>query len=349
MMERYLMNMLCLLILFSSLPLIFAESHSHFFYTTITNDSTYDYPSYCTTRSLDDITLYWYDSDNMVIERRVPWFKSANGSLLNASIAEYNFQRIEQRRLEIYRNYMNDTEGFQVLQLLDGCILYDNGTVDTIFSFHYNGEPFISFNVDNGIWIADDPRAQKFTDLYNENKTMLEQDKNTLENACVPHIIELLSLGNCTLNRKEQPVVVVTQTPITNSTSRLNCRAYGHYPKNISMTWYKRAEPVPESLMERVTLPLPDITYLTQLSVNISSIDYAIYTCSVTHSSMISPFLGYMRLSEDSSDFSSVNSDHNVGGRGISNGGIIGICLAITVLMVVVAFSSIWWANNRRR
>ncbi|XP_077345099.1 major histocompatibility complex class I-related protein 1-like [Lithobates pipiens] len=348
-MEGYLFPMLPLLILFSSLPLVFAENHSHFYFTTITNDSTYDYPPYITTRSLDDIMLSWYDSDNGVIERRVPWFRSTVGNLLDASIDEYKFQLMLQKRFEDYRNYMNDTEEFQVLQLLDGCMIYDDGTFDTTFSFRYNGEPFMSFSTENGSWIADDPRAQVFADKNNKNKTVLEQMKDSMESRCVPHIYELLSLGNCTLSRREQPVVVLTFILIANSTYKLSCQAYGHYPKYISMTLYKNGEPVSESLMEKVTLPFPDITYLTQLSMYTTLKDDDIYICSANHSSNMLPLMA--RHSQDITDLgssSSENSDNNFSGSENFTGGIIGICLAIVLLVVLLVFSSIWWAKNRR-
>ncbi|XP_040180829.1 zinc-alpha-2-glycoprotein-like [Rana temporaria] len=348
-MEGYLLPMLPLLILFSSLPLVFAETHSHFYFTTVTNDSTYEYPSYFTTRSLDDIMLYWYDSDNGVIERRVPWFRSTIGNLLTASIDEYKFQVMLQNLFEEYRNYMNDTEEFQVLQLLDGCMLYDDDTVDATFSFRYNGKPFMAFSAENGSWIADDPRAQVFADKNNRNKTVLEQIKNSMKSICVPHIYELLSLGNCTLSRREQPVVVLTLKFFANSTYKLSCQAYGHYPKYISMTLYKNGKPVSESLMEKVTLPFPDITYLTQLSMYTTLEDDDIYICSVNHSSNMYPLMA--RLSQDVTDLSSSssgNSDENFSDSGYFTGGIIGICLAIVILVVLLVFSSIWWAKNRR-
>ncbi|XP_073454437.1 major histocompatibility complex class I-related gene protein-like [Aquarana catesbeiana] len=352
-MEGYLFPMLPLLILFSSLPLVYAETHSHFYFTTVTNDSTYDFPSYITTRSLDDIMLSWYDSDNGVIERRVPWFRSTYGNLLTATIDEYKFQVMLQKLFEEYRNYMNDTEEFQVLQLLDGCMVYDDDTFDTTFSFHYNGEPFMSFSVENGSWIADDPRAQVFADKNNKNKTVLEQMKDSMKSRCAPHIYELLSLGSCTLSRKEQPVVVLTLIFITNSTYKLSCQAYGHYPKNISMTLYKNGEPLSESLMEKVTLPFPDITYLTQLSMYTTTPeDDDIYICSVNHISNMSPLMA--RHSQDvivlssSSSENSGNSDYNFIDSENFTGGIIGICLAIVLLVGLLVFSSIWWAKNRR-
>ncbi|XP_073454440.1 uncharacterized protein [Aquarana catesbeiana] len=294
MMEIYLQCISLLLILSLSVPTVSPVSHSHFFFatitnTTITNNFTSSYPDYYMTRSIDDITLFRYDSVNEVIERRVPWFRSTYPTLLFDSINQLRIQKNLQNVLQFIMNHVNDTEGFHVLQVLQGCVLYENLSNDTIFSYHYDGEPFLAFNVEEATWIPGDPKAQDFADILNMNDTVTNDTRNVLVHECIPHISKLLSLGKCTFNRREQPVVVVTQMPIKNTIYRLHCRAYGHYPKDISMTWYKNGEPVSESLLDRVTLPFPDITYLTQLSMNTTLLDDDVYTCIVTHSSMMSP------------------------------------------------------------
>ncbi|XP_018411343.1 PREDICTED: major histocompatibility complex class I-related gene protein-like [Nanorana parkeri] len=337
MMKKYLL--LASVILCLSAVIAYTEKHSHYFFITVTK-SSYNYPSYYATRSIDGITLYWYDGVSEVVERRVPWFRSTYATLLDASLNQLMIQRSQESLFRIFQTYLNDTEGFHVLQRMQGCIVYVNGTIDTVCSYRYDGKPFLSFVVEKAHWIAEDSRGQHFADLFNRNKTMGEKNRDILLNTCVQHITELLSLGNCTFNRREQPIVRVTQTPITNSTSRLSCRAYGHYPKNISMTWYKNGEPVPESLMEIVTLPLPEITYLTWLSMNITLEKEDVYTCSVDHISMSSPFReDWVKLDDESVEPSS---------RGISNGVIIATCLAVILLVVLIVFGLVTIGKSRR-
>ncbi|KAM5145643.1 hereditary hemochromatosis protein-like [Mantella aurantiaca] len=335
-MERYLLYLTLSLVFYCSAPVASSGIHSHYFFRTVTTqDSASDYPFYYSTRSIDDITLYWYDSNSGIVERRVPWFRSAHAGLLNASIAEFNNQISQSNLLELIRNDINDTEGFHVLQRLQGCVVHENLA---ILSYRYDGKPFLSFNLEKVKWIAEDPRAQYLADHNNRDQTLTAVTKDILLDSCNPQITELLSLGNCTFSRKEQPVVKVTQTPITNSTSRLNCRAYGHYPKNISMTWYKNGEPVPESLMERVTLPFPDITYLTWLYMNVTLND-AIYTCNVTHSSMMSPLITDWRLTTESPE---VNS-------GMPIGGIIVLCVDVIMILPFLVIFAVSCAKLRRQ
>ncbi|KAM9323879.1 major histocompatibility complex class I-related gene protein-like [Gastrophryne carolinensis] len=315
------------------------ESHTHYFFITVTNDSTYDYPSYYMTRTIDDVTLYWYDSDNEVVERRVPWFESPDATLLDASISQYYFQRRQQRLFQKFNDYLNDTEDFHYLQLMLGCTSYDNETIGTVFSYRYDGEPFLTFSVEEARWIAEVTEAQHFADEFNMNRSLSDDNRRVLLNTCVPHIAELLSLGNCTFSRSEEPVVIINQTSFVNSTCTLYCRAYGHYPKDIVMNWYRNGEQVLWNQTEKVTLPFPDITYLTTLAINISLADDNVYTCRVHHSSMMDPYMGEWRLSWESDEQTS----------NISTGIIIAICLAAILLVVLLLFGAVSFQKSRRQ
>ncbi|XP_075042598.1 major histocompatibility complex class I-related protein 1-like [Mixophyes fleayi] len=336
-MEIY--TLFCVLILLSSTPFAVADSHSHYFFMTATNDSTSDFPSYFTTRTIDDITLYWYDSENAIVERRVPWFKSTFATLLEASLDQYRLQIGLQRFLKSIMVYLNQTEGYHILQRLEGCTDYGNGSIEAVFSYHYNGKPFMSFNVETANWTADVPEAQYFTETWNENTTTTEENKYILLNTCIPHIQELLLLGNSTFNRKAQPIVRVTQVPINNVSSRLYCRAYGHYPRDIAIVWYKNGQEILEEVMDRVTLPLPDLLYLTSLSFNITPLAGDIYTCKVSHSSSTVPVIQDWKVSDDPLHQTS----------GPSNGAVIAICLAVILLLVVVVFGAVSLGKSRRQ
>ncbi|XP_075042599.1 major histocompatibility complex class I-related protein 1-like [Mixophyes fleayi] len=336
-MEIY--TLFCVLILLSSTPFAVADSHSHYFFTTVTNDYTSDFPSYFTTKTIDDITLYWYDSENEIVERRVPWFKSTFATLLDASLNELKYQLAMQSYLESIMDYLNQTEGYHILQILEGCTVYGNGTIETVLSDHYDGKPFMSFNVETANWTADAPEARYFTEILNENTTTTEKIKNNLLNTCIPHIQELLLLGNSTFNRKAQPIVRVTHVPINNVSSRLYCRAYGHYPRDIAIVWYKNGQEISEEVMDRVTLPLPDLLYLTSLSFNITPLAGDIYTCKVSHSSSTVPVIQDWKVSDDSLHQTS----------GPSNGAVIAICLAVILLLVVVVFGAVSLGKSRRQ
>ncbi|XP_077148666.1 major histocompatibility complex class I-related protein 1-like isoform X2 [Ranitomeya variabilis] len=292
-------------------------------------------------RMIDDVPLFWYDSDNGVAERRVPWFKGANRSLWGVSKNELRFHGVMQTRLNDTLNYINNTEGYHVLQNLDGCTVNTDGTIGYIKEYQYNGQPLIYFDWETRKWKSELPEFEGFVEDVFGNYTMMEEVKNELLNECVPHIGELLSLGECTFNRREAPVVKVTQVPIDNGTLRVHCRAYGHYPKDISIVWYKNGQQISEEKMERTTLPLLDLTYLTSLSFNVTSMADDVYTCMVTHSSMLRGFTQDWNISGDFGNLSSTPTGPYVGA-------VIGICLAVVVVIVIVAFGLVFFAKSRK-
>ncbi|XP_069798962.1 major histocompatibility complex class I-related gene protein-like [Dendropsophus ebraccatus] len=328
-MRRHRLSHICLLIL--SAPFAFAGFHTHYFYWTVTNDETSDFPFYTMTRRLDDVTLFWFDSDNEVIERRVPWFKSPHATLLDTSINFYSQQRFRQNLLYNISYDLNDTESYHVLQGLQGCTLYDNGTVQAVLSYRHDGKPFMSLNVETATWTAETPEAERYAE--DGNSDTLRSRQNWL-NICIAHIPDLLSLGNSTFSRKELSVIKVTWIPLDNGGVRLYCRAYGHYPKDIYIMWYKNGEQISEEILERLTLPYPDLTYLTSLSLNVTSTADGVYTCKVSHSSMTANYTQDLRISGDFVNLSNTSSNPLIGA-------VIAICLAVILIAVLIAFGSV--------
>ncbi|KAG8548265.1 hypothetical protein GDO81_025913 [Engystomops pustulosus] len=234
------------------------------------------------------------------------------------------------------------TEGFHVLQIIEGCALYDNGTIQATLSYHYDGKAFMSMNMEAAHFTAETPGAQELARSFNSNKTVLQNIHHVLVNTCLPHITELLELGKCTFNRREEPVIRVTQIPMDDVGLRLSCRAYGHYPKDIFMMWYKNGEEIPEEMMERVTLPLPDITYLTSSSLNVTSGAGDTYSCKVGHSSMRDNVTHHIRISGDSESPSSSPSNPSMGA-------VIAVCLAIVLAVVIIVCGLVSFSQSRRQ
>ncbi|XP_075178560.1 major histocompatibility complex class I-related protein 1-like [Anomaloglossus baeobatrachus] len=330
------------LLLVVSVHVTCAGDHSHYYFESVTTDLTLNITSYTMRRTLGDITLMWYDSDDEVVERRVPWFRTPYATLLDASLHFYSEQTYMLNFLHDMLHDMNHTEGFHVLQVLEGCSKHDNGTVQASFSFRFDGKPFLSFNVEKARFVAESPDAEEMAQIANSNESILKNNQYILVNVCIPHITELLSLGNCTFTRKEVPVVKVTQIPIDNGTLRVRCRAHGHYPKDISIMWYKNGQQISEEMMEKTTLPLLDLTYLTSLSlsINVTSTADDVYTCKVNHSSMLQDFSQDWMIPGDFGNVSSAPS-------GLSIGILIAICLVVILVIVIVVLGSVSFAIGR--
>ncbi|KAM4641513.1 patr class I histocompatibility antigen, CH28 alpha chain-like [Discoglossus pictus] len=335
-MGRYIFTYLVLTLL--PVQLTFAGSHSHYFITTVTNTSSSFLPLYFTTRELDDVTLFWYDSNNQLMEIRESWFKGYGVSFGAVNAEEINYQYLMQDTFFTRTLLMNETGEDHYLQSLEGCTLYDDGTYDLTWADAYDGKPFLTFDVDLGNWTAEVPEAEYFLADLNANQTINEHHKNTFLNDCISHISELLELGKETLNRRVEPIVRVTKILIEHDFLMLNCRAYGHYPKEISMIWERNGHEVPETELQHLTLPLPDQNFLSSVSVIVSPMEIDSYNCKVTHSSLEAP----LTVTWKSSDYSQSQA------RGLSTGAVIAICLAVTLLVTLLVFSIVAWSKNRQ-
>ncbi|XP_053330067.1 major histocompatibility complex class I-related gene protein-like [Spea bombifrons] len=264
-------------------------SHSQHYFTTVTNHQGPGHPSYFTTQEMDGVVLYWYDSRTQLLEIRAPWVKNTNLSLWSIDIMESTHQLRMQNYLRAIMNYTNASEGYHILQKIEGCTLHDNGSVASVLSEAYNGQRFTHFNPDTANWTTDIASAQFYVDILNSNRTNNENIRDQLEKNCLVNLELLLSAGNVTLSRREEPMLEVAQEPTSNTTMALHCRAYGHYPREISMSWYKNGQRVPDEELERMTLPLPDTDFLSSLSVNVSPTPGDLYTCRVAHGSLNTP------------------------------------------------------------
>ncbi|XP_072286668.1 uncharacterized protein [Pyxicephalus adspersus] len=97
------------------------------------------------------------------------------------------------------------------------------------------GEDLVHLNDKERMWAAAHMHCSQSV------QKMMQDDRQTLENIvkqikvwCQQLATIFSTAGNEAFARRE-PVVVVTKTLITNTFYKINCQAYGHYPKNILM------------------------------------------------------------------------------------------------------------------
>ncbi|XP_053545156.1 major histocompatibility complex class I-related gene protein-like [Bombina bombina] len=206
----------------------------------------------------------------------------------------------------------------------------------------FNAIEFLKFDLETGNYSSEIEGYQEVANQLNSDRRLNKIIMYELKVLCPKALNLSLHYGNHTIHRKEKPVLRVKDTMEANSTTVLHCRAYGHYPAGISMTWDRNGQQVIEEEVERLTLPLPDQTYVSFLSVNVTPMAGDIYTCKVTHSSLQTPLTFQWEVSGLSED----DSSHYRGD--ISSGAVIAISLAVVLLVSVTFFSFVIWESNRR-
>ncbi|XP_058230530.1 major histocompatibility complex class I-related gene protein-like [Hemibagrus wyckioides] len=97
----------------------------------------------------------------------------------------------------------NQTEGIHTLQRMYGCELYDNGTTRGYDQFGYDGEDFITLDLNTGTWTAEKPQAVIIIKEWDPTGYEAKKQKIYLEKDCIDWMKKFVSYGRETLERKD--------------------------------------------------------------------------------------------------------------------------------------------------
>ncbi|GAB0201615.1 class I histocompatibility antigen, F10 alpha chain-like [Grus japonensis] len=175
-------------------------------------------------------------------------------------------------------------------QCMVGCDLLEDGSTRGYSQFAYDGRDFIAFDMDTMTFTAADAAAQITKRKWEADGTEAERQKHYLQNTCVEWLRKYVSYGQAVLEKKERPTVRVSgqETP---GILTLHCRAYGFYPRPITVSWLKDGE-VRDHETERGSIaPNSDGTYYTWASITARPEEKDKYRCRVEHASLPEPGL----------------------------------------------------------
>ncbi|KAB5528269.1 hypothetical protein PHYPO_G00138340 [Pangasianodon hypophthalmus] len=171
-----------------------------------------------------------------------------------------------------------------------GCELDDDGTARGYDQYGYDGEDFISLDVEAGVW-----KPATKTDVTHkwdpDGHYALDQmsyltEQNGLKKKCIDWLKKYVSYGNESLERKVRPEASVFQKHST--PPEVVCHATGFFPKALNITWQKDGEEVHENVELRETLPNQDGSFQKRsiLTVPAEELQKHNYTCVIQHSSL---------------------------------------------------------------
>uniref|UniRef100_A0A8C3PSY9 Ig-like domain-containing protein n=1 Tax=Calidris pygmaea TaxID=425635 RepID=A0A8C3PSY9_9CHAR len=165
-----------------------------------------------------------------------------------------------------------------------GCDLLEDGSIRGYWQSAYDGRDFLSFDMDTMTFTAADAAAQ-ITKRKREGENEGERWKHFLENACIERLRIYVSYGRAVLERKERPTVRVSGKE-GDGFLTLHCRAYGFYPRPISISWLKDGEVRDQETERGGTVPNSDGTYYTWVSIEANPGEKDKYRCRVEHASL---------------------------------------------------------------
>ncbi|KAL7839187.1 hypothetical protein SRHO_G00258450 [Serrasalmus rhombeus] len=262
-----------------------SASHSlRYLHTTVTPGL--HFPEFISVGLVDGEPFDYYNSN---IRKKIPkteWIKkNVDEDYWNdeTQTSQYHQENFRHDVINLMKRF-NQTGGVHTLQQVYGCELHDVETIIGIWQYGYDGEDFISFDLNTQTWIAAHPKAV-ITKLKSEDKNWAPQVKDYLLNECPAWLQKYVEYGRSSLERKVSPEVSLFQK---DSSSPVVCHATGFFPKAVNMSWQKNGEDLHEDVELRETLPNQDGTFQKRsvLTVSPEELDRHNYTCIIQHSSL---------------------------------------------------------------
>ncbi|XP_042662965.1 antigen-presenting glycoprotein CD1d-like [Tyto alba] len=256
--------------------------------------STFQNTSFVDTEGLgllEDIELGSLDKHTWTIHFYQPWVRPA--------LPRSDWDTIE-NMIKIYLQQFNHliNEGAMqkdvpypfVAQCMAGCELYPNRTSRSFAYVGYNGQDFLSFDMDKATWVlSQDTNLSRYVQAVLQNYTAFSELVEVFFNdTCVDDMEVLLHYGKASLDRQELPVATVFAHTSSPAQILLICRVTGFYPRPISVAWLRDGQEVPPGpeLNTSAILPNADLTYQLRSTLAVAPHDGHSYACRVRHHSL---------------------------------------------------------------
>ncbi|XP_036418425.1 RLA class I histocompatibility antigen, alpha chain 11/11-like [Colossoma macropomum] len=320
-----------LLLLIFTLHLTSADNHFlDFFFTGVTPGISF--PEFTAVAQVDGRQGGYYDSNSRKVILTEEWLKNYTDEEHWNMITEisHGYQEAFKVRIATAMKLFNQTDGIHTWQWMFGCELHDDGTKKGYSRYGYDGEDWLSLDLNTSTWTAANDKAL-FT-KKEENTTKAEGHKNFLENECIEWLQKYVYYGRETLERKVRPEASLFQK---DSSSPVVCHATGFFPKAVMISWQKNGEDLHEDVELRETLPNQDGTFQKRsvLTVSPEELNKHNYTCIIQHSSL-----------EKEMVLQVVN--HRVSG-GVLIGIIVGAVMSVLVIISVGVF--VWMKKKQQQ
>uniref|UniRef100_A0A8B9K1F0 Ig-like domain-containing protein n=1 Tax=Astyanax mexicanus TaxID=7994 RepID=A0A8B9K1F0_ASTMX len=242
-------------------------------------------PEYIQKNTLNDVTIFHYDSD---MDSKMPcpdWINST------AARREWNYMQFQTDRISYHITQgfesavqqFNRTGTANIYQARGCCVLYPNGTSASSLTHTFNGKDFIGFDFDRKTFVAPVHEAV----VYKHQRETRSSLFNVLHFFGTQKHIEGEDIYTQYNVMKTLRKILVSVTLYQAGSVTVTCHVTGFYPREVQVFWLgSDLQPVDEGVTE--ILPNGDGTYQTRKSVIVPEEDVGKqnYSCVVLHISI---------------------------------------------------------------
>lgn len=236
------------------------------------------YPEVVTVIQINDVVTGYCDSELKTVVPKQEWMDN-----LIAGEPQYwqwyagecaMHQKFFYEQFQLLKKRLNQTDdGVHIFQRVTSCEWDDKtNEVHGLHQYGFDGEDFISFDLETETWVAPKPQSIMTKHLWDKDKVKNSFCSNFVSQVCVTCLKKNLHYGRKSLLRVELPSVFLLQK---SATSPVECHATGFYPDAAMLFWRKDGEEIHEGVVHDEILPNHDGTF--QMSVEL-------------HMSVVSPF-----------------------------------------------------------
>ncbi|XP_069369914.1 major histocompatibility complex class I-related gene protein-like [Paralichthys olivaceus] len=275
------MHTLLFLLLLAGTHSATARTHSlKNFYTG--SSQVPNFPEFVSVSLVDEVQMIHYDSNTKKVEPKQDWMLKATDSQYweRETRNIWHYQQWLKDNIENLKERFNQSEGVHIYQWMHGCEWDDEtGEVKGYNQGGYDGEDFISLDLQTETWNAHRPQAGILKLQLDNDKAILAYLKNYYLQLCPSWLKKFLEHGKSSLQRTELPLMSLLQK---SPSSPVSCHATGFYPDIAMLFWRKDGEELHEDVYVGEVLPNHDGTFQMSTDLQVSSIlpeDWRRYDC----------------------------------------------------------------------
>ncbi|XP_002938998.1 major histocompatibility complex class I-related gene protein isoform X1 [Xenopus tropicalis] len=266
-------------------------SHTLEYHIALVSSPAPGVPQSTITVYIDGLKYGKYDSETRRARFLTPSLSSLTEHLDMQTKYAQRFEVIQKHKMAFLTGYLNRTYGngdFHVYQRRFACELHEDGTVSGYEEIAYNGKEVMMFDKERVVYVPVTQEVLTMTQQWNQHYNDAKINKIYMENECIHYMKMYLPYISTDLERKVHPEVKVSSSESVSGT-KLHCRVYGFYPRDVDVKWIKNERDEIYSEEAAQILPNPDGTYQIRVSVEVTPEEGATYSCHVDHSSLAKP------------------------------------------------------------